>query len=48
VRLRMNAVSKYSFDAVGPQYERYFARLHARFGIGWYDPRDPADIPIPA
>jgi hypothetical protein len=27
----------YSLDAIGPQYEQYFARLLTLWGDGWYE-----------
>ncbi len=38
--LRERALAKYSFEAVAPLYERYFSRLYARWGRGWYEMRD--------
>lgn len=34
--IREHALSRWSYDAVAPQYERYFARLTDLWGKGWY------------
>jgi glycosyltransferase involved in cell wall biosynthesis len=39
-RLRTRALATYSFEAVAPRYERYFSRLYARWGRGWYETGD--------
>jgi glycosyltransferase involved in cell wall biosynthesis len=36
-RIRQRAVEKYSTDAIGPRYERYFKRLSTLWGDGWYE-----------
>jgi glycosyltransferase involved in cell wall biosynthesis len=35
--IRQRARDKYSFEAVYPQYYRYFSRLYALWGQGWYE-----------
>ena len=39
VKIKEKAFSKWSFDAVAPQYERYFSRLFSLWGDGWYEKR---------
>ncbi|HZF51480.1 MAG TPA: glycosyltransferase [Polyangiaceae bacterium] len=45
--LRERALSRYSLEAVAPLYERYFSRLYARWGGGWYETRDLSAIALP-
>jgi glycosyltransferase involved in cell wall biosynthesis len=45
--LRERALARYSFEAVAPLYERYFSRLYARWGRGWYETRDLALLETP-
>jgi glycosyltransferase involved in cell wall biosynthesis len=45
--IRQRAMGLYSLDVVAAKYERYFDRMHSRWGAGWYDMRDAADIEIP-
>jgi glycosyltransferase involved in cell wall biosynthesis len=35
--IRQRAVERYSLEAVAPMYERYFTRLSALWGAGWYE-----------
>lgn len=42
--LRDSAIRRYSLDTVAKQYERYFSRLYALWGAGWYEVRDLAQI----
>jgi glycosyltransferase involved in cell wall biosynthesis len=34
--VRDRALERFSLDAVGPRFERWFDRLHTLFGAGWY------------
>jgi glycosyltransferase involved in cell wall biosynthesis len=43
-RIRDRALQLYSLDAVAPMYERYFRRLYALWGNGWYEMRDLESI----
>jgi glycosyltransferase involved in cell wall biosynthesis len=43
---REKAIKNWSLESIAPLYENYFARLHSRWGNGWYDLRDPKDILI--
>jgi glycosyltransferase involved in cell wall biosynthesis len=45
--IRKRARSLYSFEAVAPQYERYFARLYALWSDGWYFQGNHEDIVLP-
>lgn len=38
-RIRAHAISRWSLDAVAPQYEAYFERLNGLWGDGWYTQR---------
>lgn len=38
--IREQAIARYSLQAVAPLYERYFSRLYARWGRGWYETGD--------
>lgn len=40
--LKRSAEARFSYEAVAPQYERYFSMLYARFGAGWYE-MDPLE-----
>ena len=45
--IRERALARYSFEAVAPLYERYFSRLYARWGRGWYETRDIDVLALP-
>lgn len=47
-QLRHRAEDRYSLKAVAPMYERYFGRLHARWGDGWYERRPLEAVVVPA
>lgn len=38
--IREQAMARYTLEAVAPRYERYFSRLYARWGRGWYETGD--------
>jgi len=37
--IRERAIARWSFEAVAPQYERYFSRMYSLWGAGWYEKR---------
>lgn len=39
------AMSRYTLDAVAPQYDRYFKRLYDLDGKGWYTVKDEPELP---
>ncbi len=39
VGIKARAEARWSFDAVAPQYERYFSRMFSLWGAGWYEKR---------
>lgn len=45
--LRQSAIKRWGLEAIAPQYERYFGRLHSRWGEGWYEMRPPELVRIP-
>lgn len=45
--IRDRALARYSLHAVAPLYERYFGRLYARWGRGWYETDDLASLQLP-
>jgi glycosyltransferase involved in cell wall biosynthesis len=46
-RIKARAMSLYTFDAVAPQFERFFARIYSRFWAGWYEMRDLEKLKLP-
>jgi glycosyltransferase involved in cell wall biosynthesis len=45
--IRDRAMGLYSFEAIYPQYMRYFDRLYSRWADGWYFMGEPEDIKLP-
>lgn len=42
--IRAHAISRYSLDVIGAQYEAYFDRLATLWGEGWYAGRETAAV----
>lgn len=44
--IKQKAESRFSYEAVAPQFERYFSMLYSRWGAGWYEVDSLEDIAL--